>query len=272
VRQSKRKTEDFDDGDESHPAKKQRSSSHPKPSRPSTIKKEKPFKEKKMQKRKVRNDDEDEDEDEDADEEERPGPSSAERRKSGRSASKRKSYADRDDSEDDKEMWNGVAQWEFIPDGKNGRKRLLSEEREVETPESEAAEEEEPATPEPEDVEEEEEREATPSPPKSNGRKTTRKAPAARKAKSPIASAKSPPAKSSPVKSSAVKPSAVKQPERKGPASKVVKQKQKAKSPLVVKKLKAAVAEKPVAKGRGRSGKGKKVEKVKDIFDMDESE
>ncbi|PQE32263.1 hypothetical protein CJF32_00001018 [Rutstroemia sp. NJR-2017a WRK4] len=44
---------------------------------------------------------------------------SADRRRSGRDKSAKKSYIDRDDSEDDEEMWDGVAKWDYYDEEGN---------------------------------------------------------------------------------------------------------------------------------------------------------
>ena len=44
---------------------------------------------------------------------------SADRRKSGRSLSLKQSYADRDSSDDDKEMWDGADEWDYFDDDMN---------------------------------------------------------------------------------------------------------------------------------------------------------
>jgi sister-chromatid-cohesion protein PDS5 len=169
-----------------------------------------------------------------------PAPSSVERRRSGRGASARKSYADRDDSEDDQEMMDGVAQWEYVegddkPDEESESEGspAADEEEQAETPEAEAEEE-----PEVED-------EPEPTPPRSNVKKP-------------------PASKSAPKKTT---------PAAKIPPSKVAKQKQqpKPKSPLVKAKAKTPLA-KPVAKEKVGKGKGREKSRVRDIFDMDDSD
>ncbi|EPQ65699.1 Bgt-2565 [Blumeria graminis f. sp. tritici] len=47
-----------------------------------------------------------------------------ERRRSGRSTKERKGYEERDSSEDDEEMWEGVAEWEYIPRNKISQKKV----------------------------------------------------------------------------------------------------------------------------------------------------
>jgi len=44
---------------------------------------------------------------------------SADRRKSGRSLSLKQTYADRDSSDDDKEMWDGAAEWDYFDEDGN---------------------------------------------------------------------------------------------------------------------------------------------------------
>ncbi|KFY01928.1 hypothetical protein V490_00719 [Pseudogymnoascus sp. VKM F-3557] len=72
--------------------------------------------------------------------EERVGESTAERRRSGRGAVAAKSYADRDDSEDDEEMMGGVSKWEYA-DGHVESDAAPSDDDESEEAEAESAEE-----------------------------------------------------------------------------------------------------------------------------------
>merc|ERR1711964_94105 len=90
-----------------------------------------------------------------------PDASSVDRRKSGRAASARKSYADRDDSDDDKEMWHGVAEWEYT--NEDGT-RIARPATESEAEDEDAMEVDEEAEEEPEEEEEEEETAASPEP------------------------------------------------------------------------------------------------------------
>lgn len=111
-----------------------------------------------------------------------PAPDSADRRRSGRSK-KNSSYIERDSSEDDEDMLDGVAEWDYYD--KNGDRiqnddadsSELSEPEEEEEPapaeENEEAEEPEDKESELSELEEDQEEEPTPQspPPKSNGRK-----------------------------------------------------------------------------------------------------
>lgn len=47
-----------------------------------------------------------------------------ERRRSSRATKERKGYEERDSSEDDEEMWEGVAEWEYIPRNKISQKKV----------------------------------------------------------------------------------------------------------------------------------------------------
>ena len=179
-----------------------------------------------------------------------PAASSADRRRSGRGGtSAKKSYADRDDSEDDQEMWDGVAQWEYDEGNRDGAGSEAGgsdkdsagvddvEEEEVEEVESKDA------TPD-HDEEQEEPEEATPPPPKRG-----------RPAKKPAATTTT---KLSPTAS---KPAAA--------------AKQKPKPALVVGRGKVKKVEKKTAPvvEKPRGGKSKaKASKPKDIFDMDDSD
>ncbi|KAI0902442.1 armadillo-type protein [Annulohypoxylon nitens] len=110
-----------------------------------------------------------------------PAPDSADRRRSGRSK-KNSSYIERDSSEDDEDMLDGVAEWDYYD--KNGDRiqnddadssELSEPEEEEPAPaeENEEAEEPEDKGSELSDLEEDQEEEPTPQspPPKSNGRK-----------------------------------------------------------------------------------------------------
>ncbi|XDG00668.1 hypothetical protein ABKA04_000283 [Annulohypoxylon sp. FPYF3050] len=112
-----------------------------------------------------------------------PAPDSADRRRSGRSK-KNSSYIERDSSEDDEDMLDGVAEWDYYD--KNGARiqnddadssELSEPEEEEEEPvpaeENEEAEAPEDKESELSDLEEDQEEEPTPQspPPKSNGRK-----------------------------------------------------------------------------------------------------
>ncbi|KAI9641533.1 Sister chromatid cohesion protein pds5 [Ciborinia camelliae] len=73
--------------------------------------------------------------------------SSADRRKSGRGASARKSYVDRDDDEDEDEMLEGVSKWDYFDEAGNQMESEEEEEEEDEEGDAEDehdAEEEEP--------------------------------------------------------------------------------------------------------------------------------
>ncbi|CZT03551.1 related to SPO76 protein [Rhynchosporium agropyri] len=67
-----------------------------------------------------------------------PDPSLTDRRKSGRASSAKKNYADRDDSDDDKEMWDGVTKWEYFE--KDGLTRVAPPEAASDAEEGEDAE------------------------------------------------------------------------------------------------------------------------------------
>lgn len=239
----KRKSDDRDD-DGQPSVKKIKPESKSKTARISEVKKEKVAKEKKTPaKPKKRKSDSS-------------TPATSERRKSSRVASARKSYADRDDSEDEDEMMEGVARWKYVDE--------VSEEEQsenvVESPaEEEEVTEEKLATPEvvedepePESEQEQEpesepermdsgEAEVDPTPPRSNS-KRSRVAP---KKGTPVVTAS--------------------KVTKQKPTAKVAVVKPKAKTPLVAKSKSKAPVAKPVSKGKGKS-------KAKDIFDMDESE
>ncbi|KAI1457265.1 armadillo-type protein [Annulohypoxylon moriforme] len=117
-----------------------------------------------------------------------PGPDSADRRRSGRSK-KNSSYIERDSSEDDEDMLEGVAEWDYYDDDGNRvrdddadsselsepeEEPVPEEEKEEEKDEADEAEAPEEKESELSDIEEDEEVEAPAppsSPPKSNGRK-----------------------------------------------------------------------------------------------------
>jgi sister-chromatid-cohesion protein PDS5 len=232
----KRKPDDMED---SHPAKKQKSLAS-RPSKTPTAKKEKVVKEKKPPKAKKSRT---------SDVLSTPVPSSVDRRKSGRSASARKSYADRDSSDDDEEMLEGVASWEYengsgaedAPEGSDAESEVEEEVEKEATPEVDEVEEEPEPAPDLE-PEKEAEDEVEPTPPRSNGKKT------------PRSSARKPAAKAAP-KSPA-------KPAPKAALSRVTKSKKD--SPAVKSKGKAPIAKANI-KWKGKS-------KAKDIFDMDESD
>ncbi|KAJ9152143.1 Sister chromatid cohesion protein pds5 [Pleurostoma richardsiae] len=146
---------------------------------------------------------------------------SSERRRSGRSR-KSHTYIERDSSEDDDEMLEGVAEWAY--DDSDVEKPPEAEESEAEdsTPEpmdedkdepvsEKAAEDEESELSEPPEdiVEDEEEKEEPPPPPASNGRRATaanskaKRKPAAKSAAKPAAKPEAPAAKAAPAKTSA---------------------------------------------------------------------
>ncbi|KAM3083145.1 Sister chromatid cohesion protein pds5 [Clarireedia jacksonii] len=66
---------------------------------------------------------------------------SGDRRRSGRDRSAKKSYVDRDDSEDDEEMWDGVAKWDYYDE--DGNLTRVEGDEEDEDDEGEEVEEEE---------------------------------------------------------------------------------------------------------------------------------
>ncbi|KAG4416704.1 hypothetical protein IFR04_010163 [Cadophora malorum] len=260
-RKQKRKSDDH----EGRPAKKVKTESKPRPVKVPAPKKEKVVREKKTPKPKKS-----------AGVFSTPDASSVDRRKSGRAASARKSYADRDDSDDDKEMWHGVAEWEYTNEDGTRIARPATEseaededamevdeeaeeepEEEEETaasPEPEGEEQEASPSPEPEPEPEEEEEEVKPTPPASNGKRSLPSRSSGRKqAPVPTSSAAATPAKATRAKSA--------------PKAKAVP---KAKSPVAVKAATKPKGKAPAAKGK-RAGKGKAA-KEKDIFDMDESE
>jgi sister-chromatid-cohesion protein PDS5 len=164
--------------------------------------------------------------------------SSVDRRRSNRGASAKKSYADRDDSEDDEEMWDGVAQWEYIKDSEIGEGRSDVEDSEPEVEPEDIVEEPEDGKHDSLDLdpdEVEEEAALTPLPARKIGR---------------------------PTKATPSKPS---------PAAKVVQPKPKPKSAaLVVGKGKGKQTKLVSEKLSSTKGKGKAKEKVKDVFDMDD--
>ncbi|RDL34437.1 Uncharacterized protein BP5553_07565 [Venustampulla echinocandica] len=210
----KRRFDDRDDG--SHPAKKHKSEPKHRTPKAPTVRKERtpkvkktPAKPKKPRASGTLS---------------TPATSPAERRKSGRSASARKSYADRDDSEDDEEMWEGVAQWEYLSGDQEGAAPNQKRPRETESEDEEddgdlsSAPEEEEAAEEKEDVEmsdvepeqtpesepepepeskpdeaeeeEAEEEEPEPTPPRSNGKKVQPAKPSSKKTPSRAASSR----------------------------------------------------------------------------------
>merc|ERR1711977_688510 len=228
-RKQKRKSDDH----EGRPAKKVKTESKPRPVKVPAPKKEKVVREKKTPKPKKS-----------AGVFSTPDASSVDRRKSGRAASARKSYADRDDSDDDKEMWHGVAEWEYT--NEDGTR--------IARPATESEAEDEDAMEVDEEAEEEPEEEVEPTPPASNGKRSLPSRSSGRKqAPVPTSSAAATPAKATRAKSA--------------PKAKAVP---KAKSPVAVKAATKPKGKAPAAKGK-RAGKGKAA-KEKDIFDMDESE
>jgi sister-chromatid-cohesion protein PDS5 len=219
-----------DNEDSPHPSKKQKSEHKPQPSKTPAVKKERPVKEKKTPKPKK-----------EKEPWSTPAPSSADRRKSGRTtaSAKRTTYAERDDSDDDKEMWAGVAEWVELS-GSEAEREARALKGATASPEVES--EPEVATPEPEPEEEEVE----PTPPRSNGKKALKPNPKKATPK-PLAS-----------------------------NSRVTKTKPKPKSPIVKASPRVkAKAKEPIkvaaVKGKDK-GKGKAKPKVKDIFDMDDSD
>ncbi|KAL5322879.1 hypothetical protein ACEPPN_010858 [Leptodophora sp. 'Broadleaf-Isolate-01'] len=275
VRKAEQKKKRKSDDHDGRPAKKVKTEAKPRPVKVPAPKKEKVVREKKTPKPKKSS----------AGIFSTPDASSVDRRKSGRGASARKSYADRDDSEDDKEMWHGVAAWEYT--SKDGSKETrivrpgsdsevededaMEVDQDAESPAEEEAEEEKADTPEPEpekedsslspepepdEAEEEVEEEVEPTPPASNGKRSLPSRSSSRKqAAAPAAS------------SASVTPA-------RATKAKASKAKAKAQSPVVAKKV-----AKPTAKSKVKApiGKGKKATKgkavrEKDIFDMDESE
>jgi sister-chromatid-cohesion protein PDS5 len=177
---------------------------------------------------------------------------SADRRRSGRAASAKKNYIDRDDNEDDEEMMDGVAEWEYIEEGddreppspnhSSSQQDELEQESRVDIAEAaQAAESEDEETPVPEPVQVEEEVRLTP--PRSNGKKARAR----------------PVKKAMPVKPS-LSPAKIMKLKPKSPLTKT-----RAKKPITIANPPAKVAPKSKAKGKGKA-------KVKDIFDMDESD
>lgn len=260
-KKQKRKSDDH----EGHPAKKVKTESKSRPIKVPAPKKEKVIREKKTPKPKKSA----------AGAFSSPDPSSIDRRRSGRAASARKSYADRDDSDDDKEMWDGVAEWEYLSKDGSAEPRIARPETESEAEDEEAMEVDEEAeepeeenagasepeaeeegsslSPEPE-PEPEEEEEVEPTPPASNGKRSLPSRSSGRKqVPAPTSSAAATPAKTTRAK-----------------AAPKAKAKPKAKSPVAVKAAAKPKAKAPAAKGK-KAGKGKAV-KEKDIFDMDESD
>ncbi|KAE9367312.1 hypothetical protein N431DRAFT_349340 [Stipitochalara longipes BDJ] len=244
-----KRTRDEQDPD-SHPTKKVKS--EPKPKAPKASKPAKEPKTPKPAKKK------------------RPAPSSAERRTSRRGASARKSYADRDDSEDDEEMWDGVAEWEYLSGSEAERDRELAasakkarirdsdSDGEASGPDQVMQDAPEVQTPEPEpdaEEEEEEEEEEEVAPPQSNGRKSR----TSTAKKSPKKAVAAPSPRKAPTPKTKVKKAKSPVVEKRG-GKKAVEKKEKEKEKEVVSK-----------KGRGK-GKGKEKVKEKDIWDMDESD
>lgn len=156
-----------------------------------------------------------------------PTSSPGERRKSGRGTSAKKTYEERDSSEDEKELWDGVASWEYedgriekpakaIRDAANSEDEVESSgadegvEEEVATPEPEV--EEEVATPEPE-AEAEAEVVHTPTPPRSSARRastrsSTNKPPSKASASKTVKSKAKPPRAQAKAKTPKSKPAA----------------------------------------------------------------
>ncbi|TVY54635.1 Sister chromatid cohesion protein pds5 [Lachnellula cervina] len=210
----KRKSDDRDD--DAHPAKKHNSDAKPKSSRNPAIKKEKPAKVVKTPKTKKPKQGTS-----------TPTSSPGERRKSGRGTSAKKTYEERDSSEDEKELWDGVASWEYedgriekpakaIRDAANSEDEVESSgadegvEEEVATPEPEV--EEEVATPEPE-AEAEAEVVHTPTPPRSSARRastrsSTNKPPSKASASKTVKSKAKPPRAQAKAKTPKSKPAA----------------------------------------------------------------
>ncbi|PVH74836.1 hypothetical protein DL98DRAFT_537088 [Cadophora sp. DSE1049] len=268
VRRAEQKKKRKSDDHEGRPAKKVKTEPKSRPVKVPAPKKEKVIREKKTPKPKKSS----------AGVFSTPDPSSVDRRKSGRAASARKSYADRDDSEDDKEMWDGVAEWEYLSKDGSAKPRIARPETDSEAEaedamevddeaeeEPEEPEEEKGATPEPEAEEEEsslspelepepEEEEGEPTPPASNGKRSLPSRSSGRK-QAPVPTSS---AAASPVKATRAK------------ATPKAKAKPKAKSPVAVKAAAKPKAKAPAAKGK-KAGKGKAA-KEKDIFDMDESD
>ena len=230
----KRKVGEEDD-DEAYSVKKPKT--EPKIRRTSAAKKEKPVKERAAVKSRKRRD---------SDNEmsmSTPVPgSSVDRRRSSRGASAKKSYVDRDDSEDDEEMWDGVAEWEYTKNKKNRKVKSSIEDAEsdAEVEEAEEAKDDNEDSPglEPEEIEDEE-AESTLPPARKRGR---------------LMKAATRAVESKPL-----------------PAAKVAKQKLKPKSAtLVVGKGKGRQTTLVLEKIASTKGKGKAKEKVKDVFDMDD--
>ncbi|APA14981.1 hypothetical protein SS1G_13681 [Sclerotinia sclerotiorum 1980 UF-70] len=85
-----------------------------------------------------------------------PAISSAERRKSGRGASARKSYVDRDDSEDEDEMLEGVSKWEYFDNDGNRVEPEDDEDEDEDEDEGDAEQDEDDVEENEDDAEEEE--------------------------------------------------------------------------------------------------------------------
>lgn len=202
-----------------------------------------------------------------------PAPSSADRRRSGRGASTKKSYADRDDSEDDEEMMDGVAQWEYVDeDGDSDAEEAAARSPSpVGSPSPKAKRKPAPKpkeeTLEPKEMTPEESSPPTHPTPRSNGKKTA--APTSSQSK-PGKLAKKP------LRESIAKSSPLNRPPpaKASPATSRVT-KLKPKSPLVPAKAALSAAKPAVGKVKAAAGKAKGKRKraaVKDVFDMDDSD
>lgn len=281
------------DHDDSHPSKKQKSERTPRISAAKGEKTPKPVKEKKTPKpKKSRADIEGE--------YDTPVPSSAavERRKSGRglSASAKKVYVDRDSDEDDEEMLDGVAEWEYFEE--NGSRRrgriekddtLVKSDAEEEQTEEEEAEEEEaeeeksklkskrqsakrkpsPVEAEPE-IEKEDSPLSEPEPePEVEVDSETENAEKSDSSLSPEPEDEEMPdaddEAEEPVQTRSLPPRAGRKKATKKPAPKT---KTKAKAPVAKPAAKVKVSK---AKGKGK-GKGKGKSAANDVHDMEESE
>lgn len=263
--QQKRKASAVKDDGEQPVTKKAKAESKP----AKAPRKEKPAREKKTpaKPRKSKRDDS-------ASPQSTPAASSVDRRRSGRGASARKSYADRDDSEDDEEMWEGVAEWEYLDE--NGRKRPVANDKGETSELSEAEEEAKNEFPqlrkgdddEDMDIEptsgviavntrESEDEEVTP-PPKPNGKKTlptkmSRRGAVAASSSSP-GPTPFPPAPKAKPRVTASKP--------------IVRAKGRGAAPI----SKSSGKEKEERRRGGVKGKEKEKKGVEDVFDLDDSD